>query len=187
MESSLAYKILTSIFLKRHNSIFFMYENHNENSPAWSRGLILSENVFTLFVRHLEVSKNYEKEGETKSLYPHFFTVPCAWNNGSVHRFSLQSEFAGTGACRHQAYSQLVTTNFFPLLLLLAALSVLTNVYQSTSQSSVVLFPRKRKFQRQILVNKFGRSRRSHPLFPSFICSPHQIHEETEKLIMICS
>ena len=68
----------SSVPLKRHNRIFFVHENHDENSPASSRGLVLSENVFTLFVRHLEVWKNYEKEGETKILYPHFFTVPCA-------------------------------------------------------------------------------------------------------------
>ena len=39
--------------------------------------------------------------------------------NSRSLEFSLQSRFAGTRACRHQAYSQLVTTNFFPLLLLL--------------------------------------------------------------------
>ena len=64
--------------LKRHNRIFFVYENHDEHSLALSRDLVLSENVFTLFVRHPEVSKNCEKGGETKILYPHFFTVPCA-------------------------------------------------------------------------------------------------------------
>ena len=101
--------------------------------------------------------------------------------NSRSLEFSLQSGFACTGACRHQAYSQFVTTNFFPLLLLLTALSLLTNVYQSTFQSSVVLFPRKRKFQRQFLVNKFGRLRRSHPHFPSSICGPHQIPRRNRK------